>query len=53
MPRKKCPAWPGGQKKGTFIPRHQCPGGQSCLGNECPGGGGDNFSRGTAMPPSL
>ena len=38
---------PGGY---TFIPRHQCPGGQSCLGMNVRG---DTFSRGTAMPPTL
>ena len=41
----------GGQYclEGTFIPRHQCPGGQSCLGMNVRG---DTFSRGTAMPPT-
>ena len=35
--------------RGTFIIRHQCPGGQSCLGMNVRG---DTFSRGTAMPPT-
>ena len=35
--------------RGIFIPRHQCPGGQSCLGMNVRG---DTFFRGTAMPPT-
>ena len=33
VPRKTCPAWGDTISwRGTFISRHQCPGGQSCLG---------------------
>ena len=41
VPRKKCPAWGGGgggggdniSQRGTFIPRHQCPGGHFLQGD--------------------